>query len=532
MNARLKSLVLFVVLLITATASAWAVEIPGESKITAVTLYRSMARETRTSTVHLPAGNSEVVLSGVSLEMLDPSIQVSVKGIGTLLSASVRTNHFRDPLNLENNPKAMALQDSIKRLGLQLRWITEERGVHTGEVELVNNLLKSAADKKEYKPAELEAVASIYRSRIMELRKKLFDLQLLQESLDTRLRQHNAQLAELAPKPKAPVKEIVLNFWSDEAAAVQLQCRYLVGGAGWVPMYDLNVVNTSRPVDLSYKAGISQRTGFEWKNVNLTLSTSTPGMNNDRPIMNPEYIDYVTYSLTLRNEGILNSYMAFPSQSADTVALNLPSVTKTTETQEEYVIERLQSIPSDGKQHICQVKEFSIPATYRYHAVPKLEQAAFLIARITDYGQYNLLPGQANIFFEETYVGQVELNPEVTSDTLLVSLGRDERIVVKRARVNEKTSKKVISNNLKEQFAWCINVRNNKGAPIEIDILDQIPLSTKKEIVVTLQEKDGAAYDPVPGKLLWRMKIDPNKTRKVEFTYTVEHPAGTVVADR
>lgn len=531
MNIRLKSLVWLVVVLIASQANAWATEVQGESKITAVTVYRNLARETRTSTVHLPAGNSEVVLSGVSLEMLDPSIQVSVKGIGTLLSASVRTNHFQDPFHVENNPKMAALQDSIKKLSLQLRWVAEERGVHAGEVELVNTLLKSAADKKDYKPAELEAVANIHRSRIMELRKKLFDLQLLQESIDTRLRQHNAQLTELAPKPKAPVKEIVLNFWSDEAAAVQLQCMYLVGSAGWAPMYDLNVVNTSRPVDLTYKAGIYQRTGFEWKNVKLVVSTSNPALNNDRPILHPQYVDYVTYRLQSEASGALtNSYMAVPT--LDSISTNQAPQPNASDIQEEYVIDRAQNIPSDGKQHICLVKEYSVPATFRYHAVPKLEQAAFLMARITDYGQYNLLPGQANIFFEETYVGQVQLNPEVTADTMLVSLGRDERIVIKRSRIQEKTGKKVISNNMKEQFSWCINVRNNKTIPIEIDILDQIPLSTRKEIVVTLEDKGGAEYDPILGKLLWRMKIDPNKTKKVEFTYTLEYPAGTSVAER
>ncbi len=173
-----------------------------------------------------------------------------------------------------------------------------------------------------------------------------------------------------------------------------------------------------------------------------------------------------------------------------------------------------------------------MPATYRYHAVPKLEAAAFLLARITDYGQYNLLAGQANVFFGDTYVGQVALNPQVTGDTLLVSLGRDEKIVVKRNRIKEKTGKKILSGVQKETYAYEITVRNNKGVPIEIEILDQIPLTRRKEIIVKLEDKSGAEYDVTSGRILWNIKIDANKSKVLDLEYTVEYPEGQTVGEQ
>jgi hypothetical protein len=65
----------------------------------------------------------------------------------------------------------------------------------------------------------------------------------------------------------------------------------------------------------------------------------------------------------------------------------------------EFEIDITQTIPSDGKEHIVGIKTFEVPATYKYHVVPKLDPAAFLLAKITDYGKYNLLAGNANIFF-------------------------------------------------------------------------------------------------------------------------------------
>ena len=511
-----------------------AQQVNASSKITNVTVFRSLARETRTSLVNLPAGNVDVVISGVTTQMLDQSIQVAVKGDAVLLSATVRTNYFDSTAATAPDPKALKLQDSIRVLSLALRWIAEERSVHTGEFQLVNDLLHSVVNQKEAKPADLSACADIYRARMSDLKKKLFDLQLGQESIDARLAKHKGQLAEMGPKAKNPVKEIVLTFWSEIPGVDQIKCNYLVNSAGWVPMYDLNVENTSKPVEITYKASIFQTTGNDWSNVDINVSTYNPSMNNDRPILHPHYVDYVNYALQRFGSEANSMYVATPTADSPPALPDFASPTSDPDAvQMQYSIGLKQTILADGKQHICKLQHYSVPATYRYHTVPKLEAAAFLLARITDYGKYNLLPGQANVFFGETYIGQVELNPQVTGDTLLVSLGRDEQIVVSRTRIQDKTGKKVMSDKQCENFAFCINVRNNKGVPIDIEILDQVPLSRRKdEITVKLLERSGAAYDVDFGKILWHFKVDPNKSMKRDLAYTIDYPLGKNIAEQ
>jgi len=512
-------------------------EIDVSTQITDVTVYRTMARETRSGTVSLPTGNSEVVISGVTTQLMDQSIQVSIKGDATLLSAVVRTNYFNTLENGEANPKALKLQDSIKTLNLELRWINEERVIHNGELQLINDLLKTVSGQKEYKPADLDACADLYRKRTSELTKKLFDLQLRQESMAERLDKFQGQLNEMGPKPKSPVKEIVLSFWSEVAASNQIKCMYLVGAAGWVPMYDLNVETTAKPVAIAYKASVFQSTGMDWKNVKMTVATANPGLNNNRPILSPRYVDYVTYALIQNDNALMRMNSMYVAKREDDVAgftdgNNYQVNVTESDIHVEYQIDIKQTIPSDGKQHICKLQSYIVPATYRYHAVPKLESAAFLLARITDYGQYNLLAGKANVFFGDTYVGQVDLNPQVTGDTLLVSLGRDEKIVVKRIRIKEKTGKKILSGVERETFAYEITIRNNKSVPIEIEILDQVPLSRKKEIEVKLIDKSGAEYEEVYGRLLWNLKLEPGKSKTVDIEYSIEYPEGKTVSEQ
>ncbi len=165
----MKRLFLLSVSILVFCVQWFAQEINANSQITDVTVYRTLARETRSSSVTIPSGNSEFVISGVTTQLIDQSIQVSVKGNATLLSAVVRMNYFNQATDLADNPKYQKLQDSIETLTLELRWIAEERGIHVGEIQLVSDLLKSGSIQKDYKPADLDACVDIYRKRMNEL---------------------------------------------------------------------------------------------------------------------------------------------------------------------------------------------------------------------------------------------------------------------------------------------------------------------------------------------------------------------------
>jgi uncharacterized protein (TIGR02231 family) len=196
----------------------------------------------------------------------------------------------------------------------------------------------------------------------------------------------------------------------------------------------------------------------------------------------------------------------------------------------EYEIMAKQDIPSDGKPHSVALREIKLPASYIYHSVPKLNPAAFLLARVGDYSQYDLLPGQTNIFFEGMFVGQTYLNPGLTGDSLILSLGRDDRISVKRNQLKDFTSSRVIGPNKKVTRAYEIVLRNTKKTPVTIEVLDQLPISQNKDIVVELEEYEGADYNPDYGKILWRVGMAPDETRRLRFIYSVKYPKDKQIA--
>jgi uncharacterized protein (TIGR02231 family) len=184
------------------------------------------------------------------------------------------------------------------------------------------------------------------------------------------------------------------------------------------------------------------------------------------------------------------------------------------------------SIPNDGQQHIVAIKKHDLPATYRYYAAPKLDKDAFLQAQITNWEDLNLLPGQTNIFYEGTYVGQGYIDVRNTSDTLTFSLGRDKKIVVRREQDKKRRSVKSIGSNVRETFAYTISVRNTRKDAINIVLQDQQPISNDKDIVIEDQETNGADFDATTGMMKWTLSLKPNENQDIKFGYTVKYPKG------
>jgi uncharacterized protein (TIGR02231 family) len=504
------------------------------SEIKQITVYRQGAKITNTAQVTLIQGNNEVVLENLTSTIDGNSIQVSLKGPAILLSATSRINYMT---TLKSSDRIKDLEDSLTTLTNRMTWIGNEQEIYRGEEKLVIDNQKLVNEKEKVTAAEIAQLADFYRTRITEIRKKIYNNDIELKKISQRKTQIEQQLRELKSDKKAPTGEIVLNISSEQESKITITFSYLTLNAGWSPLYDIRCEGTSQPIDLVYKANIYQQTGFDWNHTDLTVSTGNPTLSNERPVLNPWYIDFYQpdYYSTEKN------YKSARSEAPSTMNMMLSTVESEDQQKEsapvpykvvetinqmatEYEIKIKQDIPSDGKEHIVPISNFQVPASYIYHCVPKLDPHAFLLAKVGDYGQYNLLPGTANLFFEGTFVGQSTLNPEVTLDSLLLSLGRDDRVKIERNILKDISSKQLIGLNQKEIKGYEIMIRNNKKVPVSIEVLDQIPISSNEDIAVALEESGGASYTSDYGKLLWKIDLAAGETKKIRFIYSVKYP--------
>lgn len=188
-------------------------------------------------------------------------------------------------------------------------------------------------------------------------------------------------------------------------------------------------------------------------------------------------------------------------------------------------------ILSDGKEHSVGLKEFIQPVRYHYYAIPKENPDAFLVAELTDYSHLNLLAGNANIIFEYLYVGKAYINPYQHNDTLLLSMGRDKKVIVKREPVADQTTTKVSGNYKKQTFTYDITVRNTKKESIQLTLKDQYPIGTDHSMTVDLQEHSGAIIDKEAGLLSWKLSLAPGEIRKIRIAYSVRYPKDKVIGN-
>lgn len=198
------------------------------------------------------------------------------------------------------------------------------------------------------------------------------------------------------------------------------------------------------------------------------------------------------------------------------------------QTSVSYDIALPYSILNDNKAQTVEIKDLEVPASYQYFVAPKLDKDAFLTAQIIDWEQYNLLSGEANLFFEGTFMGKTVLNAFSTEDTLNISLGRDKSVVVTRTKLKDFTKTKFLSDKRTDSRAFETTVRNKRGQPLSIIVEDQIPISVTKDIEVEA-DMGSATLDVPTGKLTWKLDIPSGKDKKVKFSYTAKYPKGQKV---
>lgn len=187
------------------------------------------------------------------------------------------------------------------------------------------------------------------------------------------------------------------------------------------------------------------------------------------------------------------------------------------------------TIPSDGKPYAVNIKEMEVPAAYEYHAAPKLDLSAYLLAGITDWEKLNLLEGETSIYFEGTYLGKSLLNLQTASDTLFVSLGKDKGIVINRTLQKAFSKSQYLGSNQVTTRNWEISVRNNKREPVRILLEDQLPISLQREIEISKTEYPGAKLDETTQKVTWDLNIAAKEEQKMKLQYAVRYPKDRVV---
>lgn len=525
----------FSLLLWISTSAAYAQDtVAVKHMLKKATVYLQNAELIHEGKINLGAGTHVLVFEQLPLEVFENSIQLQMQGNATLLSVKYEVNYLQNNAQKAEiealRQQMLAAEAKVARLQATKESIEEEQSLLLSNKKIggANNGLTAE---------QLRQMADFYGQHLLSLKNRLFDTERALKEAQEEHRRLKAQLnARARRKPTGEVKAIVR---CTAPATLQLSLRYLVRGAAWYPVYDLRVADAGAPVELSYKAMVMQKTGTDWDNISLSLSTGNPSISGTKPELSPWFLDFITtpYS-SYRDKGTKKESDATPAPALmegpppmEAESTTLADFTKVNESGLQVLFEvgMPVSIPGDGKEQLVDIQKHKVEASYDYAAVPKVASEAFLMAKIHDWAELNLLPGEANVYFAGNYVGTTSLDPGLTGDTLAFSLGRDARVICTRKEIKDFTGKRFLKNDIEEEHAYEISVRNNRKESITLTVEDQIPVSKQNRISVEALELSGGKLDPQTGIVRWQITLAPGREEKKMVRFKVKYPKGSKI---
>lgn len=184
------------------------------------------------------------------------------------------------------------------------------------------------------------------------------------------------------------------------------------------------------------------------------------------------------------------------------------------------------TILGNGKEQTILLKEQSVTSDFSFYTVPKKSSDVYLLAEINNWQTLGLMSGSANVSYAGTYMGETIIDSHSTDDKLRLTLGTDDRISVKRIKLQDFSSKKFLGSDIKQEFMYQITVQNNRTQPIKLTIEDQYPISQDQNIKVELAKDmtKSSSVNEEKGVWTWNFNLSAGQSENIKFGYSIKYP--------
>ncbi len=532
-------------------------EIVADSWIASVTVFVDHARVTRVAKHVLGVGPQRMEFRGLPRSLDPQSIRISgraatsmkilrvdsklaqqselpVEQIQALEAelAQLKREEDNDADRLETLGKQIAQLDGLADSG---RLMVE--GLIQGKITLEHH-----SQLLDYLGRQRELLTSERRQRVTQRAER-------QKVISAK----NTELSRLKKQTHSTAYHVGVEVDLKQAGEVEIELTYVVPNASWTPLYDIRL--RGEQLELTYLAEVQQNTGEDWHGVNLTLSTARPTLATQLPILRPQYLSTApaypaaaavpTYARTAVFEGErerkVDNLELFEAESANLALTDqapmTPAQAETAQVQVSdagnvtFRIAGSSNIPSDGTPQKTTIGIFPLQPTLDYVTVPKLNPVAIRRAKMENTTGCTLLPGLAQIFLADDFLGTSELPLIALDQQLKLFFGVDDRIQIQRRRTKQAVSTTFFKGRKHLEYAYEIRLHNHTEHKQMLTLVDQIPLSQSESVQVRLD-----LAEPKPTNhndlniLIWRLELPAKQEIRVQFGFSVDHsPSDTLV---
>jgi len=521
--------------------------------IVAVAVYPDRARVVRGGTATLEPGTHRLEVPELPLALDPASVRASARGTARarLLGVDVRRQFYTETPTgrvRELEEQVEALGDEMRGLDAQAELLKREQvtlGELAGQTEIYARGLTFGKMSADVYMALLDGL----RGRVEGLNAALLDVGSRRRDLERRLQKLQRELDQLRGAKARERHTAVVEVEVTQAGDLTVELTYTVSEAGWQPLYDVRLLEERerRVLEVGYLAQVTQRSGEDWTDVALTLSTARPALAGTLPELDPWYIGPVfaqerpaarrmmsmaapAAPLEMRATlaaAELEAAMSAPQAVEAAVAM---ATVETSGAAVTYQVPSTVAIPTDGAPHKVTVTRFELMPALDYVSAPKLVETAYRRAKVTNDSPYTLLPGQANLFAGDEFIGTTRLELVAPQGEIELYLGADDRVRVERELKRREVDKRFIGDRRLLRYGYEITLENLLPAEAKVTLHDQMPVSRHEDIKVKLESAEPKPAEQTELNLLdWALTLAPGEKRVVRFDFTVEHPRGMSV---
>jgi len=542
---KITMMVMSIVLLLISSSTASPGRI-ADAPIKFVTVFPDRAQITRTADLNLSAGKHTVLIENLPMYVEANSFTISAAGIDgiTLIGLNHRVvSHLEDPhvkaaelerrlKKLESNDR-QAINDRMESFRFQkdfLNSIKEESGR-----DIADQLQTLNLDVVQWKEAYL-FVGKALREVGDSIRLASAEL----EDVDNRIRLLHDELNMIRRERQRQSRTVEIGLMLKKAGQVKVDLIYMIGNATWTPLYDARLHDKDDNVELGYFAEVSQRTGEDWNDVDLTLSTALPSLGAGPGDFRPWFLSIIE-QLHIRG-GRAGETLYAPSKmvqmpnalvvtneisaSADHAVAAISSGAFNT----TFRIKTPETIPSGEKAVKTHISTFELKSTIGLICRPRNNESAFRLVSITNQGEAPLMPGEVSIFAGADYLGKTGIRDLIApGQHFKLPFGKDNNIKIKREILEEKKSDRDDKWRIEKTIK--ITLTNNGKKARQVTLEEPFPISQDNRIKVKMRDVVPEPYSiDEKGKAVWFVGLNPGEKKEITIPYRIEYPKDLAVS--
>ncbi len=511
------------------SAMAQKQEVVPVTKLQKIIVFTDRAMIMKEAVLPVKRGENVVCISGITPNLVDQSVQISLMGQPDLAISEVTVEETF--LKKTDQPEIQKLQTALNSLVSQIKEGNNQIAIIGSENDFLKKVNPFPQNLK-VTTTEIESHARFLEKSLTANYERIFAIETKIKKLTEDKTATENELESLKGG-KNKSKTIVIHLMSaTDKSNVKVSFNYISTGAGWSSQYEAKGDFNASTIDLNYFASIWQSTGEDWTEANVEISTAKPFVYGNIPELTPWNLDIFTPRFFKSK-----SLVAMDRQNAPQMLMEAApapaaeNLLKETEIQEEntsftFVLPRKVDIVSDGQPHRVSIAKSNKEAKFSWFTIPKLVQNVFLKASVKNPFSFPLLSGPISVFFDQKLVGTAFVNdPVLAEGELELSLGIDEGIKIERKLTKKYTDYAgLLTKETTINFEYAIEITNGKSKEITLDLNDQFPISRNEKIKVEPQLPKGDATVNEEGKISWKITLAPGQKKTVPVKFSVSYP--------